>query len=259
MLEAVGVLGNAGISAARGRSGRSDVGCDGAQSCGTVPRVPNPDMGTDFSPQQGDACTQTQAWIPGRILLQPHTVPDPGQALFKQEHSFAHRRDLILGEMSALGAECREKPPKTILRGNKHQALRCPFAALSFLEKPFPPCDLQGGASAPASPHRQWETPALPPLLRPLCHHCQKHGLLLVLGQRLGCSHLCDLLISHSSTSLNLQSSICWAGATTCRLSPQILPCLLTQSSEGKPPPACPLLGDAETRRCSPSTPFGCF
>lgn len=169
--------------------------------------------------------------ILGPILLQPCTVPDLGKALFRQEHGFAHQGDLNLWEMSALGAECREKPPKTFLRGNKCQALSCPFVVLSFLEKLFPPCDLWGG---------QWETPALPPFLQPLYHPCQNHRLLRVLGRGSGCSQPCILLVSCSSTSLNPQSSIRWAGATTCRPSPQILPCLLMQSSEGDhPQPAC--------------------
>ena len=154
--------------------------------------------------------------ILGPILLQPHTAPDPGKALFRQEHGFAHQGDLNLGEMSALGAEHREKPPKTFLRGNKCQAFRCPFAALSFLEKPFPPCDLRGGSSAPASHHCWWHTPALLPFLQPLHHPCQKHGLLQVLGRRSGYSQPCILLASRSSASLNPWSSVRWAGATTC-------------------------------------------
>lgn len=114
--------------------------------------------------------------------------------------------------------------PETFLRAKRH-----PFAVLLFLEKPFPLCDLQGGSSTPVSSHHWWETSALPPFCQPLHCPCQNHRFLQVLGQCLECSLPRILLVSHSSFSLSPKpwSSILWAGARTCRSSPQILPCLL--------------------------------
>lgn len=160
------------------------------------------------------------------------------------------------------GCRAWEKPPKRFLSGNKCQALRCPFAVLSFLEKLFPPGDF-GVAPLPLpaptaggklQPCLLSQTP--PPPLR-------KSRALRALRQRSGCAQPCIFLVSCSSARLNSWSSICWAGSTTCRPSPQILPCLLRQSWEGDhPQPArfrellkhSPFLvrGSASPQPCSP-------
>ena len=172
----------------------------------------------------------------GPIPLHPCAAPDPGQALFKQEHGFAHQRDLNLGEMSALGARLREKPLKTFLRGDKHQALRCPSAALSLLEKPFPPLTFRVAPPplpAPTTSRKlqPWHLPS-----NSSTTPAENMGFCWCWGGVWGAPRPCVLLVSCSSASRNPWSSTRRAGATTCPAPPQTLCHLLTQRSEGDHP-----------------------
>lgn len=78
-------------------------------------------------------------------------------------------------------------------------------------------------------------------------------------GEHQGHPLPCILPESCSSTSPNPQSRTHWAGASTCRPSPQILPCVLPQSLQGDHPQPARLWevlkgSDAHSQR--PTSPF---